>query len=131
MAPSSLILDTHVLVWWQSGNPKLANAVRDVIADPDNRVFVSAASAWEIAVKTAKGRAPDGIGSAVHAIRANGFEPLAITAEHAERAGYLDWSHADPFDRLIVAQALHEGLILVHADDAIRAVPGLSQLWAR
>lgn len=131
MARSSLILDTHVLVWWQSGNPKLSAIVRERIADPDTRVFVSAASAWEIAVKKAKGRAPDGIGSAVATIHANGFEPLSITAEHAEKAGLLDWPHADPFDRLIVAQAMLEQLVLVHADESIRDLPNVAQLWAR
>lgn len=124
-----LLLDTHVLLWWDQDDAQLSPAARQAIGDMANRVFVSAASPWEIAIKARKGKLRF-TGSAAALIDANGFLPLAITALHAEAAGALAWSHADPFDRMLVVQAQREGLVLVHADANIRALTGVSQLWA-
>jgi PIN domain nuclease of toxin-antitoxin system len=110
-----VLLDTHVLLWWLAAEPVLPKSARDVIADPDTVVVVSAATAWEIAIKRAKGRleAPDDLGGA---LRDNAFENLPITVEHALAAGALPWHHADPFDRMLIAQAQLESLTLVTAD---------------
>lgn len=125
-----LLLDTHVLLWWDRDDELLGDAARAAIASPNNRVFVSAASAWEIAIKVRKGKL-ELKGRPSRLIRANGFSPLPMHAEHAEVAGALQWEHPDPFDRMLVAQAQLEGLTLVHADLTIREYRGLPQLWAR
>ncbi len=125
-----VLLDTHVLLWWDKSDPRLGATAREVIADPTNDVFVSAACSWEIAIKARKGKLKFR-GSPSKLIAANGFRPLSISPEHAERAGSLDWSHPDPFDRVLVSQAQDLGLVLVHADEIIRAYAGVSQLWAR
>ena len=124
-----VLLDTHVLLWWDRNDRHLGKAARDVIADPSNDVFVSAASSWEIAIKRRKGKLTFR-GSPSKLITANGFRPLSISPEQGELAGSLAWSHADPFDRMLVCQAQDLGLVLVHADATIRAYAGVSQLWA-
>jgi PIN domain nuclease of toxin-antitoxin system len=124
-----LLLDTHVLLWWDRDDPKLSTEARAAIADIDNRVFISAASPWEIAIKAKKGKLRFS-GSPAALIEANGFLPLAISPAHAEAAGSLTWDHADPFDRVLIVQAQHERLVLVHADANVRAFPGVTQLWA-
>lgn len=110
-----LLLDTHVFLWWLADNRALAVAARELIGSPDNIVYVSAASVWEIAIKKslAKLRAPDDVESIVEA---EGFEALPISLFHAEQAGALPPVHRDPFDRMLVAQAQAEGLILVSQD---------------
>lgn len=110
-----VLLDTHIVLWWLAGDPALPAKARGVIADPDTVVAVSAASAWEIAIKRAKGRleVPDDFGGA---LRENAFDSLAITVEHALAAGALPDHHADPFDRMLVAQAQLEDLTLVTVD---------------
>lgn len=125
-----LLLDTQVLLWWDRDDPRLARSVRDVIADRDNQVFVSAVSSWELALKARLGKVRFR-GSAVALIEANGFSPLAIAPEHTEAAERLAWSHRDPFDRVLVSQAQLERLVLVHADPHIRAFEAVTQLWAR
>lgn len=125
-----LLLDTHVLLWWDQEIDLLNPQVGALIADPDNRVFVSAVSPWEIAIKARLGRI-EFEGSSVALIERNHFAPLFVTPEHGEAAGTLDWAHADPFDRMLVAQAQIERLTLVHADAEIRKFDFVSQLWAR
>jgi PIN domain nuclease of toxin-antitoxin system len=109
-----LLLDTHVLLWWSAGDPGLGRRAEAAIADPANVVFISAATAWEIAVKRAAGRleAPD----ARVLIEAGGFQGLPIDADHAVASAELPPHHRDPFDRLLVAQAQLEQLSLVTAD---------------
>lgn len=91
---------------------------------------MSAVSPWEIAIKARKGKLRFE-GSAANMIEANGFAPLPILPSHGEAAGSLEWEHADPFDRMLVAQAQIERLVLVHADSNIRAFGAVMQLWAR
>lgn len=124
-----LLLDTHVFLWWDSGAAQLGAEARAAIANPENTVFVSAASVWEISIKAAREKLAYS-GSPAAAITANGFQPLPITISHAEAAGALSWAHPDPFDRMLVAQAQAESLILLHADSAISSYP-IQQLWAR
>jgi len=113
-----LLLDTHVLLWWLSDDPQLGQATRQAISDPRNQVFISAASAWEISIKKSLGKlsAPDDMDSIVDD---EGFEPLPISFFHGEQAGMLPGHHKDPFDRMLIAQAQSEGLVLVTSDEKI------------
>ena len=122
-----LLIDTHVFIWFDGGLPDLRREVDAALRDRSNRVRVSAASAWEISIKRRAGRLPFAK-PVIEAIALNGFEALDITTEDAERAGDLDWRHADPFDRLLIAQAQRRGLTLVTADAEIRAFPGALSL---
>jgi PIN domain nuclease of toxin-antitoxin system len=112
----SLLLDTHVLLWWLEGADLEPHAAA-LIADPAVLVAVSAASIWEASIKQALSKLTVP-GSLAEAALANGFEPLAITFAHAERAGALPPHHRDPFDRMLVAQAELEDLTLVTRDPA-------------
>jgi PIN domain nuclease of toxin-antitoxin system len=111
-----LLLDTHALVWWLTDSPQLSTVVRQLIADPDNAVLSSAASAWEIATKFRLGKLPSmaPVVADIEAhVRAEGFQPLAVTMRHAQRAGSLPGPHKDPFDRMLIAQALEEACTLL------------------
>lgn len=111
----TLLLDTHILLWWLADDPALPVPAGEAVADPDADVVVSAATAWEIAIKKASGRleAPDDL---VDALEANEFDTLPLTVDHALAAGALPPHHADPFDRMLIAQARAEGLTLVSVD---------------
>jgi len=113
-----LLLDTHTFLWWLADDPRLASVARDIIADNRNTVYVSAVTGWEIAIKKALGKldAPDDLDSFVEK---EGFEHLPITFYHAEQAGALPVHHKDPFDRMLVAQAQAEGLLIMTADQII------------
>lgn len=122
-----LLLDTHAFVWWQADDPQLSPAARAAIAAPASQVFVSAATAWELAMKQAKGLVllPGPLGPA---LARNRFTPLPIDVEAAERACALPWHHKDPWDRLLIAQAQGLGLTLVSRDAAF-APYGVPTLW--
>lgn len=111
----TLSLDTHVLLWWLEDPQLLSKAARKAIADGKNTVYISAAVAWEIAIKKALGKldAPEDLEAA---IAANRFLPLPITIPHALAVASLPTIHADPFDRLLIAQARLEGFKLVSRD---------------
>ena len=113
----NLLLDTHVVLWWRADADRIAPSVREAIGSADT-VFVSVASAWEIAIKQALGkvRLPEGFATGVDR---SGFARLTITFEHAATAAKLPRHHNDPFDRMLIAQAIAEGLRLVTADPAI------------
>ena len=111
-----LLLDTSALLWWLGDDGKLGATARAAIADPDNEVFVSAASAWEISVKRASGKL-DASFDIAGALERNYFIELPVQVAHAVTAGELPQHHHDPFDRMLVAQAQLEELTLV-ADDA-------------
>jgi PIN domain nuclease of toxin-antitoxin system len=112
----SLLLDTHVVLWWLEGARLEEDLVRR-IADPGALVMVSAASIWEASIKTALGKL-DTPESLAGAVIEEGFEPLPITFDHAARAGELPMHHGDPFDRMLVAQSEIEGLTIVTHDPA-------------
>lgn len=124
-------LDTHVLLWWLFHDRHLSARAAGVIADPENRILVSSASAWEIATKHRIGKLsgvdalvrdiPEWIGKA-------GFEELSITVRHAQKAGSWKLVHRDPFDRMLAAQSALEGFALVSSDKALRAF-GLNLVW--
>jgi PIN domain nuclease of toxin-antitoxin system len=115
----NVLLDTNALLWWLAGENLRTEALTAVQA-AENLVVVSAASIWEMAIKRSLGRlsTPDDV---AEVIAASGFEPLDISFEHAETAGSLPPHHSDPFDRMLVAQALVEGLTVVTRDAAFDA----------
>ena len=110
-----LLLDTHVLLWWLADDPSLGEEARAGISDATSSVFVSAATVWEVSVKQALGKleAPSDL---LRQIELNRFEPLSMTVSHAYTAGALPRHHDDPFDRMLVAQAMMEGLTLLSRD---------------
>lgn len=112
------LLDTHVLLWWFADAPDLGPRCRDIMADSRNEIFVSAASSWEISIKAVRGkvRAPEDLDSAVED---EGFSKLPISLFHGQTAGRLPAIHRDPFDRMLIAQAQAEGLILLTGDENI------------
>lgn len=119
-----LLLDTHAAVWWWTSNAALPPEAHATIADPRNSVAVSAGSAWEIGIKHRAGRWPEAgvILERWDALVADaGFAQVAITAEHAMRAAALDWSHRDPFDRVLAAQSQIGDMTLMTADAPLRA----------
>jgi len=126
-----LLLDTHALLWWLAGDNRLTRKVRAAIADEANEVGVSAASAWEVSTKHRLGKLPhvgplaDGF---AREVAGQGFVPLDITIDHAQRAGSLPGPHADPFDRMLIAQAHAENLVLVSNEAALDRY-GVTRLW--
>ncbi len=115
-----LLLDTHAFLWWQAGGSALASAARQAIEAPDSVVYVSAASAWEMAIKRARGRLESPMDVA-EALDASGFRELPISVVHAQSVGDLPPHHADPFDRMLIAQAKLEGLTIVTRDPVFKA----------
>ena len=110
-----LLLDTNALLWLIEDDPTLSASAREAIDDPSNEIFVSVASAWEIAIKSSTGKldAPDNL---AEQIESAGFIQLLVTFDHTEQVGRLPPHHRDPFDRMLVAQAQVEDLVLVTRD---------------
>ena len=127
----NLLLDTHAVIWWFAGSRQLPAHVRDVIADTANRKFVSAASAWEIATKHRIGKLPE-VDELARDIPGHldrqGFEPLPVTVEDGARAGALPGPHRDPFDRMLIAQALNRDLVFVTREILFDQY-GIQRLW--
>ena len=114
-----LLLDTHVLIWWLDGDlNRFSDSVLANMRDGQTRVYVSAASAWEIAIKSSKGKlkTPDDLPAVMIASR---FKELPISISHSQLVRTLPHHHGDPFDRLLVAQAMAEKLTLVTVDKMI------------
>jgi PIN domain nuclease of toxin-antitoxin system len=116
----NLLVDTHILLWWLANDSRLSSLHRNEIADPDNLVYVSAASAWEIAIKQRLGKlsAPSDLASA---LTVSELETLPITIDHALTAGGLPMHHRDPFDRMLVAQSQCEKLTILTEDPSFEA----------
>jgi PIN domain nuclease of toxin-antitoxin system len=127
-----LLLDTHAFLWWVFGDAKLSRPARHALTDDESsEVFVSAVSAWEIATKFRIGKLPDAAAvarDAASAIAAEGFVELPITVGHAQSAGDLGGRHRDPFDRMLIAQALAEDLTLV-SNQRVFDTYGVKRLW--
>lgn len=117
----NLLLDTHAFLWAIDNDPRLSQKARDAITDGHNIVFVSAATAWEMSIKKAIGKLRVPQGNYLEELRLHRFTPLDITTEHALAVEGLPQHHKDPFDRLLVAQAQVEKLILVTRDPRIKA----------
>ena len=124
--PERYLLDTHVWLWWLADAPELSKAAREILADGANTVLLSAVSTWECVIKTALGKLelPTDIGELIEfAEHEDGFDLLPIRHEHAIRLAGLPAIHRDPFDRMLVAQALHEHATIITADTTLSAYP--------
>lgn len=113
------ILDTHLLVWWLLDAPALRGPARALIENRSSRILVSAASLWELAIKRSRGKIRLDLDDLPAVIERDDFELLSIRPEHALRVAGLPWHHADPFDRMLIAQAKAEGCVLLTADAAL------------
>jgi PIN domain nuclease of toxin-antitoxin system len=126
-----LILDTHALIWWWNGDERLSERARGAISNDANSVFVSAASAWEMATKHRLGKLPD-VASALpkfgELILSDGFAQLAVHWHHSLLAGQYAQRHSDPFDRMLAAQAQIESAMLVTRDAELKAF-GIETYW--
>lgn len=126
-----LLLDTHTFIWWMTNAAALPPSTRKTIADEENAIFLSAASAWEMTIKYKIGKLPvvaGFIADVPTAIEEQGFIELPIGIAHGQMAGALDGHHKDPFDRMLIAQALAEDLTLVSNDMQFDAY-GVKRLW--
>ncbi len=127
-----LLLDTHAFLWWVFADSNLSRRARTAIEDEvENQVFVSAASAWEIATKYRIGKLPDAAvvaGNLARTVAEEGFNELSVSVRHAERAGSLVGHHQDPFDRMLIAQAILDDFALVSNERAFD-VYGVKRLW--
>ncbi len=123
----NLLLDTHALLWAAADMPELSARARQAITQPENTVAASVVSAWEIAIKVSLGKltAPANLAAALASC---GFEPRTVTFEDTEMIRTLPHHHGDPFDRLLVAQALREGMTVVTRDPIFRRY-GVVTLW--
>ena len=127
-----LLLDTHAYVWALTDPDRLSVRARTAIEAPSNSVFVSAATAWELAIKHRAGKWPEAelLLAQHHELTSRlGAQPLDISAADAIRAGSLDWDHADPFDRMLAAQSLRHEAALVTRDAAFSHLRGLTIIW--
>lgn len=126
-----LLLDTHALLWFLLDDPRLTPAATEVIADPDNTPLVSPASYWEIAIKISLGKyaLPEPLADFVEReLERNDFRILPISPRHAGALTGLEFHHRDPFDRLIIAQAMVEGIPVVSADEQFHHYP-VQRIW--
>ena len=126
-----LLLDTHALIWWLAGSNRLPVAAQRAITDDENDKLISAASAWEITTKVRLGKLPGAEEFAedvAGAIAGEGFEALPITVDDAARAGSLPGPHRDPFDRILIAQALSGNLVLISSESLFDRY-GVRRLW--
>ncbi|MDD9961376.1 MAG: type II toxin-antitoxin system VapC family toxin [Gammaproteobacteria bacterium] len=126
-----VLLDTHAFLWWMADSQRLSATARKLIADNANDIVVSAASVWEIATKFRVGKLPNGEAIALDVaghIAGQGFEGLPVGVSDAERAGRLPGPHRDPFDRVIIPQALTRGLGVISIDAAFDPY-GVTRLW--
>jgi PIN domain nuclease of toxin-antitoxin system len=126
-----LLLDTHAFLWWVAASGDLSRKARSAVGSARNECFVSVATGWEIAFKVSLGKLRiDGALDRFlpEQLAANGFRPLAIDLKHAARVATLPFHHRDPFDRLLVAQALEEDLAVVTADPVF-AKYGVNRIW--
>ncbi len=124
------LLDTHALLWWLSDDERLGAGARAVIADPENAVLVSVVSLWEIVVKQRVGKLDADIVAIERAVGRGGFERISITGAHFGRLSTLPVYHRDPFDHLLIAQAMVEDAVLV-SDDREIALYGVRMMRCR
>ena len=122
-----LLIDSHALLWWSEASPALSIAARTAIADPANDVLISIASLWELMIKASSGKLtlPADVETMV---ASQGFSVLSITFAHLRRIGGLPRFHRDPFDRMMIAQALAEGIPIATCDRLFAAY-GVQILW--
>nr|WP_283245648.1 type II toxin-antitoxin system VapC family toxin [Acidiphilium multivorum] len=121
-----MLLDTHLLLWAAENAPRMPEAARELIADPGNELYFSAASLWEIAIKQGLGRPDFEVDARVlrRGLIDNGYLELPILSEHAVAIEGLPAIHKDPFDRLLIVQAMVEGITLLTNDAVVARYPG-------
>ena len=126
----NVLLDTHVLLWAAGEPEKLTVAARELLEDPGNHLFFSAASLWEVAIKASLGKDDFMVEPRLlrRGLADNGYNELPVTGAHAVAIGGLPLIHKDPFDRILVAQAQVEGLHLITSDKLVSQYPGSIQL---
>ena len=127
----TLLLDTHAFLWFCQDDPQLSTTAKTLIEDPGNRKLVSIASCWEIAIKAGLGKLRLGEPSGTYipaALAQTGFELLPISLANATGVEQLSPHHKDPFDRMLIAQAMVEGIPLVSVDPAFDGYP-ITRLW--
>ncbi len=115
----NVLLDTHPIIWWLENNPKLSSEYRDIISDDSTLCFISSASIWKIEIKSSIGKLtipPEYL----EELRSEGFEKLPVSWDHCRLLSTLPLIHRDPFDRLLIAQAKWEKLVLLSLDENIR-----------
>ena len=115
-----LLLDSHLLLWWPTGSPRLGQKARAHILADDAELFMSAASWWELGIKRALGRLDIDLSVARQGLEARGVSVLPVTIDHAEAAAALPVFHRDPFDHMLVAQAMSEGCNLLTRDKQLK-----------
>jgi PIN domain nuclease of toxin-antitoxin system len=126
-----LLLDTHALLWWLAGDQRLSARARDAMGEALDPIFVSAASVWEVTTKHRLGKLPGAsaiVGDLAGVIETQGFVGLPITIRHGQAAGALPGPHRDPFDRMLIAQAMLDDLVLVSNEGAFGDY-GVRRLW--
>lgn len=126
-----ILLDTHALIWLAEDSPDLSASAREVLLERDNDVFCSVASIWEIAIKLSLGKLKMSVpleGPFERLLERNGFRIISVEYHHAARVVVLPWHHRDPFDRLLVAQAMVEGMSLLSHDEQLDAY-GIRRIW--
>lgn len=129
MDAPKILLDTHALIWWAISDKRLSKKVRRLMEDEQTRVFVSSASAWEIATKVRLGKLTwNAPGSVESYCRNQGFELLSMDFAHAERAGSWPQEHGDPFDRMLAAQSDQERMPVATNDPKFELF-GVATLW--
>lgn len=126
-----VLLDTHTFIWWAYNDPSLTQTVKDIIADKNNDVFFSAASSWELAIKVSRGKLI--LTLPVNALVTSQvfqhqFKPLPVTQDHTYQVEAMPFHHNDPFDRILIAQALAENLIILTRDPQF-APYGVTTVW--
>ena len=116
-----LLLDTHIVLWFFDDNKKLSKKVTEAILDSENEKYISIVSAWELAIKTSIGKLTfeGGVGQFFTAVEENGFELLPLKGDHLKQLENLPFHHRDPFDRLLIATAISEGMTLTSTDENI------------
>jgi PIN domain nuclease of toxin-antitoxin system len=126
----NLLLDTHLLLWAAATPERLSKEASSMIQNPDNRLYFSAVSIWEITIKRGLERTDFHVDPALlrRGLVENGYEELPVTSTHAIEIGRLPAMHKDPFDRMLVAQAGTEGLLLLTSDAVVARYPGPVQL---
>lgn len=127
----NLLIDTHALIWFAQDSPGLSKAARAAIADNSGRAFCSVASIWEMAIKLSLGKLKMSLrleGGFDRLLEKNGFLMLPVEYRHAARVAVLPWHHRDPFDRLLVAQAMVEGMAVISHDAQLDAY-AIDRIW--
>jgi len=112
------LIDTHIFLWWLDDNKKLKKHVKSIISDPENIIYLSAASAWEMSIKKSLGKLKIDFDLSDE-LKINGIEPLPITMAHCKVVEYLPYHHQDPFDRMLIAQSKSDNITLISHDKTL------------